>query len=72
MLLDNKWNPGRHKISLWAYMRQKSGRIIYQKNAFLYPIAIILFIIHYFDEFFNGQDKMEVGIIYLFAAPTIV
>lgn len=42
------------------------------KNVLLNLIAIILFIIHYFGEFFNGQDKMEVGMIYLFAALTII
>lgn len=32
---------------------------------------MILLLTHYFDEFFSGQDKMEIGIVYLPAATTI-
>ena len=33
---------------------------------------MILLPIHYSDEFFNGQDKTEIDIIYLFAVPTVI
>ena len=32
---------------------------------------MILLLTYYFDEFFSGQDKMDIGIVYLPAETTI-